>query len=543
MPSATEAPARAAFRLPFGLCLTCVVLAGLAVALATGGSKALFIDEYFSVLESVGQAPLVYAGELDREFSSREIWASNDFAGVYRSVMAGDNGNMSAFAFLSHIMTKALGASRPLVLQIVPIAAFLASIVWSYRLGRLLFSRPVGLLAALLCMANFTLIQFATEVRAYGLGIALCLIATECFVRIVGLNRQGNEAAPPAPRFWCVLYAGATLAALFTHFLSVMIIAGHVAYAVLAVRDRRTWVRLAVSGAFVAAVFLPVHRLLLSSENYSVVDDYFAYLQSQGKKSRKSFTPKHVATAVGGSAFQLSGMPALAGTMAAAVLPVGAFGLAVVFPGMRRGIAGAARPLVLLGILAFVCLSVSLVTLALGFALFPVNRRYQVFSIPYFAVGMAWLLRQAWESPGPRWAERSRRAFAAAYVGVLLLSPVLLVRQAMTVGKPESYEIVARDLAAKVAAGSVAKVVVPTVLDFQMLAFRMGPGADVRFEVEDRALTLSLTRKLEAMKLSHPIALFDELRYAYEDNGEAFAELQPESDIGGVVRIGYGKKP
>lgn len=534
--------ARRAARL--GLCV--VVLAGAVVVSLTALPKSLWMDEYFTLLEGIGQVPFVMPVPIDAAVDSRAIWAADDPAGVRAALRAGDNGNMSSFVFLTHALVKAFGPDRPFALVVPTIAAYLVSVCWCFRLGSLLFSDRAGLIAAFLCAFHKGMTIFAVELRSYAPAIALCLIASECFLRIVGLNRHGFGPAPARLRLYAVLYAAFTLAALFTHYLSALVIAGHVVFAVLAVRNRRSWLALIAAGVVVVAVFVPVRALFLSSEGYDIVDAYNGHTQKIGRYAGKPASVKGLVLLIGSALFALSGMLELPRAAATAGIPVALIGLAAVWPGVRRQVLTQKPQTLFVAVGAMAFLATASIMLFLKFSVFPNAPRYQIFSAPFFALLIARMLdaflgdSSSIDRQGFR--PRCGRVVVTGYLLLVALTPAIVLRDTLRYPKRNDHLTWARAIGERADQGKIQRVEAPSILDCQMLAFYLGPERSVSLKVIDTDRAADVDRELKSLGLWHPLAVFMETRDAYGADGLDATRIEAESDADGVLRLRYGKK-
>jgi mannosyltransferase len=120
-----------------------------------------------------------------------------------------------------------------------------ATVPLVYMLGL----RAVGPRAALLAASVFALDPFAifysAEARAYA--TITCLVALSTLALLVALDTRSRP--------WWAVYGVATLAAVYTHYIAVLVLATQVAWALWAHRDQRR--ELIVVNALVAVAYLP----------------------------------------------------------------------------------------------------------------------------------------------------------------------------------------------------------------------------------------------------------------------------------------------
>jgi hypothetical protein len=113
--------------------------------------------------------------------------------------------NGPLFSLLAHFLLP-LGPLE-LMVRAVPFASGMLTIVLSFLLGRALFSKAAGLIAALLTACSHLLIFYSQNGRTYALTTVLFLAAALFLVRAVGSGRR---------RPW-ILYALALCLCLYTH--------------------------------------------------------------------------------------------------------------------------------------------------------------------------------------------------------------------------------------------------------------------------------------------------------------------------------------
>jgi mannosyltransferase len=121
-----------------------------------------------------------------------------------------------------------LGTSEAVV-RLLSVTAAVASVPLCYALGKRLFSRQLGLAAAVLLAASSFSVQYAQEARSYSLVLFLILMSTYVFVRAI-LNGGGGT--------WAA-YVLVTALAGYAHFFAWFIVIAHLAsLALLDVRPR-----------------------------------------------------------------------------------------------------------------------------------------------------------------------------------------------------------------------------------------------------------------------------------------------------------------
>ena len=86
-----------------------------------------------------------------------------------------------------------------------------------YFLGKRIFDRNTGAIAAILLALNVFHIRYAQEARSYALLSLALVLATWCFVSAVESESQNKWA----------LYAIVSAAAVYLHFFAVLVIGAH----------------------------------------------------------------------------------------------------------------------------------------------------------------------------------------------------------------------------------------------------------------------------------------------------------------------------
>lgn len=118
--------------------------------------------------------------------------------------------NGPLFSILAHFLLP-LGPLE-LMIRAIPFVSGMLTIVLSFLLGRALFSKAVGMIAALLTACNHLLIFYSQNGRTYALTTALFLATVLFLFRAVQSGRR---------RYW-ILYALALCLCLYTHTVALL---------------------------------------------------------------------------------------------------------------------------------------------------------------------------------------------------------------------------------------------------------------------------------------------------------------------------------
>ena len=147
-----------------------------------------------------------------------------------------------------------LGASD-WILRLPSVLAATATIPVVYALGNRLFSRRVGLWSALLLTLSASHIAYAQEARGYALAILWVALSSLFFVRALPFAPRTLDRRS-SPWNW-VAYVLCSVAAVYTHFFAVLVIAAQWVCLLAWPREPWPWRRLAFSALALAAALLP----------------------------------------------------------------------------------------------------------------------------------------------------------------------------------------------------------------------------------------------------------------------------------------------
>jgi hypothetical protein len=146
--------------------------------------------------------------------------------------------------FLLAKLTTQIDAT-PAMMRLPSLLAGTASIPLTYLVGRRTVGAVAGAVAALLVAASPFMVYYSTEARGYGLMMFLLLLSTAALLRALDSGAIG----------WWVLYAGASCAAMYTHYTAAFVLAAQALWALWANPEARRAVIFANLGA--ALAFLP----------------------------------------------------------------------------------------------------------------------------------------------------------------------------------------------------------------------------------------------------------------------------------------------
>lgn len=194
-------------------------------------ADAVWYDEYFSV---------VYAGGgTYGPVSLAETWQ--------RVAQPTHELNPPGYYLLLNLWGRLVGWTEYAARALALLAGVLA-IAWMYRLGRDMFSHPVGLSAAVALGASAFFIHFLHEIRSYTLFTLAIVICVWCYWRMV--RGKTNAAAQLA-------FLLSAIALLYTHYITWLTLVAIGSYHLLFVPRTRMWWRVWVLLALSVVAFLP----------------------------------------------------------------------------------------------------------------------------------------------------------------------------------------------------------------------------------------------------------------------------------------------
>ncbi len=168
-------------------------------------------------------------------------------------------GNMSLYYIL--LRGWLFFARSDATIRALSALASTAAVIAIYFLGKKLFDRNTGAIAAILLALNVFHIRYAQEARSYALLSLAVVLATWCFVSAVESESQNKWA----------LYAIVSAAAVYLHFVAVFVIAVHFLSAIIWKRPI-PWRNIFVSAVLFALLVLPVAAFLQANSRNHQLD-------------------------------------------------------------------------------------------------------------------------------------------------------------------------------------------------------------------------------------------------------------------------------
>ncbi len=226
IPGAVEHGAEGAWNGQAALWMWGVVIVGTALRLIALGYKSFWIDEIASVAIARRAAPVFW----------HFLWH--------------DEGNMAAYYVLLRPWLH-FGYSEAVV-RLLSVLPGVLSIPVMYLLGRRLFGRDTGILAAALLALNPCAIAVSQEARAYSFVVLAVLLSTYVFVLFI---------ERPTYKLACVYAVIAGLTCYF-HYFGMLVPAAHAISLAARPRDKRPWKLLVLAAAILVVMAAPILWLI-----------------------------------------------------------------------------------------------------------------------------------------------------------------------------------------------------------------------------------------------------------------------------------------
>jgi len=157
-----------------------------------------------------------------------------------------EEGNMALYyVMLRPWLEIHLGEATVRLLSVLP---GIASIPVMYLLGKRLFDRNVGLLAALFLALNTCSVVYSQEARAYSWLLLGVVVSTYLFARLIERPTHAMACA----------YALAAGATFYFHYFGLLVPLAHAVSVTALPKERRPWNQLFVAGTIVGAFAIPV---------------------------------------------------------------------------------------------------------------------------------------------------------------------------------------------------------------------------------------------------------------------------------------------
>ena len=171
--------------------------------------------------------------------------------------------NMAVYHVLLNGWISALGSSEATIRMLSVLFAVM-TVPALYAVGARLFSRRVGVVAAVLLALNTALYSYAREARSYSLTLLLVLVASYFLVR---------AAAQPQRRIFWAAYGVTAVLSVYAHFFAALVLVAH-AVSLVAARRRLALPRttVAVTAGAIAVALVPVALYIAGGETGRTTD-------------------------------------------------------------------------------------------------------------------------------------------------------------------------------------------------------------------------------------------------------------------------------
>lgn len=167
-----------------------IVLLGLILRIYDLGGESLWYDEVYSI-------------EISR----------SDFTGIIKEILYQSDNNPPLYYFILHIWMALFGDSEEAV-RLLSALIGSVSIFIIFALGRLLYNKHTGLIAALILAISVYQIQYSQEARAYALMSCLSLLSVYFFVKLSYKADFKNSVG----------YVLSSFLLIYTHYFGALII-------------------------------------------------------------------------------------------------------------------------------------------------------------------------------------------------------------------------------------------------------------------------------------------------------------------------------
>ena len=226
-----------------------LLLLFIALAFARGvyglGSQSLWWDESLSLLRANYNLPLVLSNEIVLTDAVRQVITFDNHPPLY--------------FLLLHFVVKLAGQSE-FALRFPSLAFSVLTVPLLYAIGKHLFERRVGLLAALFGAISPLYLWYSHEARMYTMLTFWGLLSFYILLRILTSNvkRQTSNLQPPTSNLQLtILYVLSSAAMLATHYLSFLILLAELVVFLLFLPKAR-WQRIVIPVIGVVLIAAPI---------------------------------------------------------------------------------------------------------------------------------------------------------------------------------------------------------------------------------------------------------------------------------------------
>ena len=217
----------------------------VALAFARGvcglGAQSLWWDESLSLQRANYDLPLVLSNEIILTDATRQLITFDNHPPLY--------------FLLLHFVVKLAGQSE-FALRFPSLVFSVLTVPLLYALGKHLFDRRAGLLAALLGAISPLYLWYSHEARMYTMLTFLGLLSFHTLLRISAQQQRPSDH-PTKDYLTTIIYVLSSAAMLATHYLSFLILLAELVVSVSFIRNVR-WRRVAIPVLGVLLVAVPI---------------------------------------------------------------------------------------------------------------------------------------------------------------------------------------------------------------------------------------------------------------------------------------------
>lgn len=182
---------------------------------------------------------------LKESFTNIELNETNNSPkGVTTAILNGRGGDGMLYHMSLHLWMQLFGDSDSATRFLSLLAMALALILVMLLAYEIFEDGRVAFVAGIIFTLHPLIADYSLETRPYAMGVCLTLLATYFFVRLFKTEQTKLS--------WLALAYGITATmAFFTTYLTAYVLIAHAALAILALRDKRKWLHLVLSGVIV----------------------------------------------------------------------------------------------------------------------------------------------------------------------------------------------------------------------------------------------------------------------------------------------------
>ncbi len=193
----------------------------------------------------------------DEYYMTRDVRTSNDPLALAVHIAAANPFHVPGYFIMENVWGR-IFSGKPAIMRGLALFIGLLAIAVTYRLGRDLISRRVGLYGAAVLASSAFFIYYWHELRMYTLTVLAAALVLWLYLRLVNTRHEPTVAA----------FAGFTLSialALYTHYFLMLFVAGVGVYHLLVAPKNARWWKISAAAILGAATLIPWLSVLLKS--------------------------------------------------------------------------------------------------------------------------------------------------------------------------------------------------------------------------------------------------------------------------------------